>query len=67
MNIEILIPIVTMILGVILAFVIGFGMGRRSAYQDVTANLGTPKRKRFDPRPVWRLKAKTLVNTQTLK
>ncbi len=47
MNIETLIPIAMAIIGALIAYAVGFGVGRRSAYDDVAVNLGKPKNAGF--------------------
>ncbi len=52
MNIETLIPIAIAIIGALIAYAVGFGVGRRSAYEDINVNLGRPNTPGLPESPV---------------
>ncbi len=64
MNIETLLPIALPIIGGFIAYTIGFGFGRRSAYKDVAMNIGKPRDVSISERPIV---SKGLVTTQLIK
>ena len=65
--VEILIPVTIMAFCLFTAFVIGFGVGRRSAYHDIDDNLGKPKRPQPANKPAWAAKTKSVLTAQTIK
>ncbi len=70
MNIEILITIGMMILAGLITYAIGFGVGRRSAYNDIEMNIGRPKKPAYTPKPLFnrsKVRAAKSVLTATVK
>ncbi|NNE98079.1 MAG: hypothetical protein HKN25_03560 [Pyrinomonadaceae bacterium] len=65
--IETLLPIALMLFGGLIVYLVGFGVGRRSAYRDLDLNLRKPPRHNLRDEAKWNSRPGGVLTPQTTK